>query len=330
MVELEDEADHGFDRPFAEPCVTGRLHARNETLNTNWERLHSSVLLVETANHARPASRHRSWRPSCKVHSAFNINWHRPEPPSCGRICEIFRRRYMLYRSLLFLAGLTLVAAPGYAQTGNGAPSGAHYNLNIIGMKAEDTEDCKKAPMTDSNRHTIFVDLDFTDPTPKQPTPIASLNRRNKIYLQEGPFQVIDGNACDGDEAIFQLPLQECATATVETVSDCAYDVYIRGLGSPQGSPSAVITTCGISPAGDEFQCSLESVTVTRTKQKSSFTNVTKELTTLCIDTIDDGVFDGQCDERVVLFGDDFAQYFWDYDNNGLRLAQLRFYVNGD
>ena len=241
----------------------------------------------------------------------------------------------MKQRSLIFLAGLTLVAAPGYAQTGNGAPSGAHYNLNIIGVKAADTEDCKKAEMTGSNRHTIFVDLDFSDPTPKVPTGIMSLNRRNKIYLQEGPFQVIDGNACDGDEAIFQLPLQSCATATVETVSDCAYDVFIRGLGSPQGNPQAVVTTCGIDDAGtplidgdDTFQCSLESVTVTRTKGKSSFTNVTKELTTLCIDTFDDGVFDGQCDDRVVLFEDDFAQYFWDYDNNGLRLAQLRFYVN--
>src|SRR5262245_32966809 len=242
----------------------------------------------------------------------------------------------MLYRSLMVLAGLTLVAAPVYAQNGNGAPSGAHYNLNIIGMKAADTEDCKKAPMTDSNRHSIFVDIDFTDPTPKKPTPIASLNTRNKIYLQEGPFQVIDGNACDGDEAIFQLPAQACATATVGTVSDCTYDVFIRGLGSPQGNPSAVVTTCGIdigdptNPTDDTFQCSLESVTVTRTKQKSSFTNVTKELTTLCIDTFADGNFDGQCDDRVVLFEDDFFQYCWDYDTKGLRLAKLRFYVNTD
>ena len=242
----------------------------------------------------------------------------------------------MLHHSLAILAGVTFLAAPAFAQTGNGAPSGTHYNLNIIGIKADDTEDCKKAEMTGSNRHSIFVDIDYSDATPTEPTGIASLNRRNKIFLQEGPFQVIDGNACDGDEAIFQLPAQACATATVETVSDCDYDVYIRGLGSPQGEPSAVVTTCGIdvadptNPADDTFQCSLESVTVTRSKGKSSFTNVTKELTTLCIDTFDDGIFDGQCDDRVVLFEDDFAQYFWDYDNNGLRLAQLRFYVNTD
>jgi hypothetical protein len=242
----------------------------------------------------------------------------------------------MLHRSFAFLAGFALLATPTLAQTGNGAPSGTHYNLNIIGMKAEDTADCKKAAMDGSNRHTIFVDLEFSDATPTAPTGIVSLNRRNKIFLQEGPFQVIDGNACDGDEAIFQLPAQACATATVGTVSDCAYDVFIRGLGSPQGNPSAVVTTCGIDDAGtvatgdDTFQCSLESVTVTRSKGKSSFTNVTKELTTLCIDTFTDGNFDGGCDDRVVLFEDDFAQYFWDYDNHGLRLAQLRFYVNTD
>ena len=208
-------------------------------------------------------------------------------------------------RTLTFLPVLTLLAAPGYAQTGNGAPSGSHYNLNIIGMAAEDTEDCKSAEMTGSHRHTIFVDLEFSDPTPTEPTGIASLNRRNKIYLQEGPFRVIDGNACDGDEAIFQLPAQDCATATITTVSDCAYDVFIRGLGSPQGEPFAVVTTCGIDNAGtpnvpgdDTFQCSLESVTVTRKKGQSTFTNVTKELTTLCIDTFDDGNFDGNCDER--------------------------------
>ena len=30
--------------------------------------------------------------------------------------------------------------------------------------------------------------------------------------------------------------------------------------------------------------------------------------------------------DTAVLFDSDFYQYFWDYDNNGLRLVQLRFY----
>jgi hypothetical protein len=28
----------------------------------------------------------------------------------------------------------------------------------------------------------------------------------------------------------------------------------------------------------------------------------------------------------VPLFGDGFESFYWDYDNNGLKLAQLRFY----
>jgi hypothetical protein len=201
------------------------------------------------------------------------------------------------------------------AQTGNGATSGSHYNLNLIG---QDT--CKSQPLTDSNRHTIFVDLNFHDGTPTDPTSTVSLNSKNKIFLQEGPFQVIDGNACDG--AIFQLPKNDCATLTVPTVSGCDYDVYIRGLGSPQGNPYALMTTCRKDNTTDTFQCSTETVRVDRLKGKSSFDNVTKELTTLCLNT---DLIAG-CDTRVTLFESSMYQYFWDYDNFGLRLAQLRFY----
>ena len=223
---------------------------------------------------------------------------------------------------LSLLAVVALFASAALA--GNGAPSGAHYNLNIIGMAADDTEDCKKAEMENSNRHTIFVDLEFSDATPTDPTPTTELNRRNKIFLQEGPFQVIDGNACDGDEAIFQLPANECADWETDPASGCDYDVYVRGLGSPKGDPFADITTCRIDEATDEFQCSIETVHVERNKGKSTFQNVTKELTSLCLDT--DG--NGTCDTRVTLFESEFYQYFWDYDNHGLRLAQLRFYTN--
>lgn len=210
-----------------------------------------------------------------------------------------------------------LIAVPAFAQTGNGAPSGSHYNLNIIGM-----DTCKSADMTGSNRHTIFVDLNYSDGTPTNPTSTVSLNPKNKIFLQEGAFQVIDGNACDG--AIFQLPKNDCTTLTVTEVSGCDYDVYIRGLGSPQNNPYSQMTTCRIDTTLNEYQCSTETVTVERNKGKSTFSNVTKELTTLCLDTTLDSVV--KCDTRVTLFESDMYQYFWDYDNHGLRLAQLRFY----
>lgn len=222
---------------------------------------------------------------------------------------------------------LTALAFPAFAQTGNGAPNGSHYNLNIIG-----TEKAKSADMTGSNRHTIFVDIDYHDATPTSPTPLTSLNPKNKIFLQEGPFQVIDGNAWDG--ALFQLPAPDCTGLTVDATNlECSYSVWVRGLGSPKNNPYANITTCAkdaggdlLSGTGDDtYQCSTETVTVERRKGKSTFTNVTKELLTMCVDL--DGIIESQpCDERIELFDDDFYQYFWDYDNFGLRLAQLRFY----
>ncbi len=221
-------------------------------------------------------------------------------------------KRFCICSSVLLL----LLAGALPASAGNGAPSGSHYNLNIIGM-----ETCKQADLTGSHRHTIFVDLNYSDPTPKQPTPIAQLNPKNKIFLQEGPFQVIDGNACDG--AIFQLPRNECTIDGITVDEDsCDYQVFIRALGSPQNNPYAEMTTCRIDEAAGEFQCSTETVTVQRFKGKSTFDNVTKELTTLCLDTDADNV----CDTRVLLFEDDNFTYFWDYDNHGLRLAQIRFY----
>lgn len=224
---------------------------------------------------------------------------------------------------LLAVTVLSLVAVPALAQNGNGAPSGSHYNLNLIGMA-----NCKSADMTGSDRHTIFVLLNYSDATPTDPTAIAQLDRKNKIFLQEGDFQVIDGNACDG--ATFQLPQNACSSwGTYPTVpaSGCTYDVFIRGLGSPQNDPYAQMTTCRIdndptSPTYNTYQCSTETVTVERNKGKSTFQNVTRELTSLCLDTN----ADTRCDTRVQLFTSEFYQYFWDYDNHGLRLAQLRFY----
>src|SRR5919197_1212012 len=51
-------------------------------------------------------------------------------------------------------AKTTTSTTTAVATTGNGAPSGAHYNLNIIGVPKQ-----KSADMTGSNGHVIFVSL---------------------------------------------------------------------------------------------------------------------------------------------------------------------------
>jgi len=72
------------------------------------------------------------------------------------------------------------VVLPAAKTTGNGAPSGAHYNLNIIGVSKG-----KSSDMTGDNGHRIFVPLSGT----------------TKIMLSEGDFAVLDGNGTDGSAA---------------------------------------------------------------------------------------------------------------------------------
>ena len=201
-------------------------------------------------------------------------------------------------RSLLLgaalLGSLTMGAAhAGTSATGNGAPSGAHYNLNLIGVSKG-----KTAPMDGANGHVIFTNL-FGN---------------SKINLQEGDFQVLDANGTDGNGATFQLPNPDPDGDGVT-----AYSVFARALGKPGGKATA--TSCYIDSAGDTY-CSTEQVVLVRGTGKSSFDNVSKELLTVCMDTDGDGV----CDTRTPLFSDANGSYLWSYDNNGLRLAQLRFY----
>jgi hypothetical protein len=227
--------------------------------------------------------------------------------------------REMKRTSIALVAALTLAfTVPAFAD--NGAPSGAHYNLNIIGHT-----NCPGDDLVGSNRHVIAVLLNFDDGSQHGTLP-GSLDKRNKIFLQEGEFNVIDGNACNGDGATFQLPANpytcplndpQCLN-TDPTFQN--YLVYARALGQPGGS--ATITTCATDPVSGEIVCSTENVVLVRNKGKSSFDNVTKELTTLCLDTDDNTI----CDTRVGIFDASLEDYFWDYDNDGLRLAQIRFY----
>ncbi|NVB79136.1 MAG: hypothetical protein HOV81_12115 [Kofleriaceae bacterium] len=175
---------------------------------------------------------------------------------------------------------------------GNGAPSGAHYNLNIIGV-----EKGKSPNLTGGDGHRIFVPLSGSA----------------KINLGEGEFAVIDANATDGTGA-FQLPAPDADNDGVTS-----YSVYSRALGTPGGSSTT--TTCATDPTTGETICSNQSSLLLRTKGKSKFTNVSSALLYVMADIDGDGTV-----ERVPLFDDRLSDYFWQYDNNGLRIAQLRFY----
>ncbi|HXC49790.1 MAG TPA: hypothetical protein VN634_02790 [Candidatus Limnocylindrales bacterium] len=189
-------------------------------------------------------------------------------------------------------SGAFALAMSGAAHAGNGAPSGSHFNLNLIGASKP-----KLADLTDSQRHTIFVPL----------------SGNCKIGLAEGDFTVLDGNCTDGDSA-FQLPNPDA-----DNDGSTTYSVFARALGKPGGS--SVTTTCATDPSDGSTVCSTTSMTLLRSKGKSSFTNVSKDLLYIYNDVDGDGTLD-----RVSLFDSKLEDYYWNYDNNGLRNAQLRFY----
>jgi hypothetical protein len=177
------------------------------------------------------------------------------------------------------------------AQTGNGGPSGPHYNLNLIG-----TND-KNPDMKGNKGHRIFV----------------KLNGSTKILLTSGDFEVLDANGTDG-EAAFQLPNPD-----PENDGTTEYSVYARALGKPGGSSTT--TTC--THDGTTEYCSIYQMVLVRDGKggKSVFRNVSKELLYVYADIDGDGRI-----ERMPLFGNSLWDYYWDYDNAGLKLAQLRFY----
>ncbi|AKD04266.1 hypothetical protein POKO110462_11855 [Pontibacter korlensis] len=98
--------------------------------------------------------------------------------------------------------------------TGNGAPSGAHYTLNIIGVPKG-----KTAPMDGNSGHRILVTLEGN----------TKLNLQN-ADLTDGTFRVLDANGTDGNGALFQLPSPDLVNDGITS-----YSVYARALGKPGG-----------------------------------------------------------------------------------------------
>ncbi|WP_202080235.1 hypothetical protein [Caldalkalibacillus salinus] len=201
-------------------------------------------------------------------------------------------KRLILLTVLIFALAIPVFASETLL-TGNGAPSGEHYNLQIIGVPKD-----KKQPMKNSDGNRIFVPL----------------HGETNIHLFEGEFKVLDANGTDEDGAAFQLPNPDPDNTGVTE-----YSVYTRALGKPGGS--ATMTTCATdAETGDEY-CSTNEHAIVRDDGQSLFVNASEELLYVYADTDEDGEI-----ERYPLFSDEMEGYYWHYDNDGLKVAQLRFY----
>jgi hypothetical protein len=230
-------------------------------------------------------------------------------------------RRRVLCLIVAIMGMSVLGVTPALAQVGKGL-SGPHYELNIIGVPKN-----KTASLTDSNRHTIFVPLETvnnvkiyvtgdTDPT----TPGTQCGDR---------FQVLDGNATNGDATL----LVPC-----ELGGTLSFEVYAVGLGTPGGSAgvdvlctfqSTIFLTpdtaalCGASLGGFDFEVKREAGAPKRQNISSVFR------ASGCVDVNNSLA----CDAGDTVFSNvwifniaELMSYYWDYDNNGLKLMKIRFY----
>jgi hypothetical protein len=174
------------------------------------------------------------------------------------------------------------------ASIGNGAPNGQHFELNLIGVS-------NVLSTGGAGGSVIHVPLDGSC----------------QINLAQGSFEVLDSNCTDGTGA-FQLPNPDPTNSGTTT-----YSVFVRALGKPGGSSSQ--TTCATDATGTLF-CSISQSVQTRTKGQQTFTNVSKELLYIYYYNAK-----GQL-VRVPLFDSSLQNFYWQYDNNGLRNLQMRFY----
>ena len=167
------------------------------------------------------------------------------------------KRSLFVWVSAMMVVGLVVVSAQAATdQTGNGCPSGAHYNLNLIGMEKAKNID----PGSDTGSgHRIFVRLGSKDNA-----------ATTKILLEQGPdFEVLDYDGTDG-QARFQLPNPDPDNDGVTQ-----YSVYLRVLGKPSGKIR--IATSAMDPELGEVVSDLSMVSV-REKGQMKFANVSASL----------------------------------------------------
>jgi hypothetical protein len=210
--------------------------------------------------------------------------------------------RRIFCRPAILAVATSVLASVAAAQNGNGAPSGTHYSLNIIGVSHE-----KNVQPDWASGNVIFVALGT-----KNGDAVTT-----KILLSQsadGSFEVLDKNGTDG-EASFSLP------------APGSYTVWARALGTPGGH--AKMTTCATDSLLTSLGtiCSTQNEVFVRGTGKSSFRNVTSALTTIVLDPVADSAVVAACGSITVdLFASCLQGFFWQYDNNGLRLLQVRFY----
>jgi hypothetical protein len=242
---------------------------------------------------------------------------------------------------------------PSLALGNNFPQPGFDFKVNIIGVPKD-----KKVAMDGDNGRRIFVRLQsdnvVTDPGGKNNhLAKGGGDDQNHIYLcnstnDEGDssdprctaygnpdnWGVIDANATDGDGALLAVP-DPCAGNISTDGCTPRYSVWARA----RAGDNATVTTCAdedaIYDGTKDTWCGSNGITLYPTKGRKAV-DVSDNLLRMTITV--DGATDPQLAAcigistttsttlNVYLFDRCFQDYFWNYDNNGLKNLELRFY----
>ena len=175
-----------------------------------------------------------------------------------------------------------------------------------------------------------------------------STDQRCTDYGNPDDWGVIDANATDGDGALLAVPdpcLEEDGSDDNDSTNGCEarWEVHARAL----AGGSAVITTCAdeeIDYDNDGIKdtwCGENPTLPLSPRRGRKAVDVSSSLLYMtitvddtydpnlagCIDPQGGDATDGEPDTYdVYLFDRCFEDYFWNYDNNGLKNLELRFY----
>jgi hypothetical protein len=164
-------------------------------------------------------------------------------------------KRLAITLGVVLTISCTLSASGASAVTGNGAPSGPHFTLNIHGVATGQG-------FNGNNQDNIFVPLNCTC----------------KIMLKQAftyDFQVLQPDCVSTpNTADFELPAPCAIEAGLCSSSTTIYSVYARALGKPGGGSNT--TPCFTDTT--ETYCSIYKYVAVRGTGQSKFTNETSNL----------------------------------------------------
>ena len=236
---------------------------------------------------------------------------------------------------------LALSFAAVSAMAGNGMPSGAHFQFNLIGHPGN--EDVLKND--ESNGRAIMVPLSNTKSTKAiecngeivvtddtEATWSSNIPKHARISFIGGDhYEIIDRDATDKDGA--EVMLKTTTNTAGDVVRD--FDVYVRVLGKPNQCMNigayAYDDTALDGTTGLWFWAGSVDLGRKAGKPVSKSLNDLFEVHYCQVETVATTVgTKEECvkgtEEEISVFDNVFEDYVWDIINDGTRNVQVRFY----